>query len=81
MDYRKFNKATRKDHFPSPFTDQMLERLSGHTYCFLDGYLGYNQIVIALEDQEKTSFTYPHVTFAYRKMPFGLCNTPATFQR
>ena len=47
IDYRKLN-STRKDHFPLPFIDQMLERLAGHShYCFLDGYLGYNQIVIA----------------------------------
>ena len=53
MDYRKLNKATRKDHFPLPFIDQMLDRLAGHSfYCFLDGYSGYNQIAIALEDQE-----------------------------
>ncbi|XP_052291919.1 uncharacterized protein LOC127900755 [Citrus sinensis] len=82
IDYRKLNAATRKDHFPLPFIDQMLERLSGHShYCFLDGYSGYNQIVIAPEDQEKTTFTCPFGTFSYRHMPFGLCNALATFQR
>ena len=51
IDYRKLNDATRKDHFPLPFIDQMLERLSGHDYyCFLDGYSGYNQIPLAPED-------------------------------
>ena len=60
----------------------MLERLAGHAYyCFLDGYSGYNQIAIAQEDQEKTTFTCPFGTFAYRRMPFGLCNAPGTFQR
>ena len=60
----------------------MLERLAGHAYyCFLDGYSGYNQIAIAPEDQEKTTFTCPYGTFAYRRKPFGLCNAPATFQR
>ena len=57
MDYRKLNKATRKDHFPLPFINQMLERLLGHAYYyFLDGYSGYNQIVIAPKDQEKNHF-------------------------
>ena len=51
IDYRKLNTAIRKDHFPLPFIDQMLERLAGHShFCFLDGYSGYNQIVIAPED-------------------------------
>ena len=51
INYQKLNKATRKDHFPLPFLDQMLDRLAGHEYyCFLGGYSGYNQIAIALED-------------------------------
>ena len=82
IDYRKLNTATRKDHFPLPFIDQMLDRLVGHPhFCFLDGYSGYNRIAIAPEDQEKTTFTCPYGTFAFRRMPFGLCNAPATFQR
>nr|GFA99943.1 DNA-directed DNA polymerase [Tanacetum cinerariifolium] len=77
IDYRKLNDATRKDHFPLPFMDQMLERLAGNEfYCFLDGFSGYFQIPIDLQDQEKTTFTCPYGTFAYRRMPFGLCNAP-----
>ncbi|CAL5331000.1 unnamed protein product [Camellia sinensis] len=80
--YRKLNSMTRKDHFPSPFLDQLLERVAGHAfYCLLDGYSGYYQIEISLEDQEKTTFTCPFGTSAFRRMPFGLCNAPATFQR
>ena len=60
----------------------MLDRLVGHEYyCFLDGYFGYNQIVITPEDQEKMTFTCPYGTFAIRQMPFGLCNALRTFQR
>jgi len=82
INYRKLNTVTRKDHFLLPFLDQVLERVAGHAfYYFLDGYSGYNQIEIALEDQEKTTFTCPFGTFAYRRMPFGLYNAPATFQR
>ncbi|GJY29275.1 reverse transcriptase domain-containing protein, partial [Tanacetum coccineum] len=82
IDYRKLNDATRKDHFPLPFMDQMLERLAGNEYyCFLDGFSGYFQIPIDPLDQEKTTFTCPYGTFAYRRMPFGLCNAPGTFQR
>ncbi|GJR09339.1 reverse transcriptase domain-containing protein [Tanacetum coccineum] len=82
IDYRKLNEATAKDYFPLPFMDQMLERITGNKYfCFLDGFSGYFQIPIGPMDQEKTTFTCPFGTYAYRRMPFGLCNTPATFQR
>ena len=81
IDYRKLNTTTKKDHYPLPFIDQMLDRFSGHPYlCFLYGYSGYNQISIAPKDQEKTTFTCPYDTFAFRRMPFGLRNAPATFQ-
>ncbi|GJT04681.1 reverse transcriptase domain-containing protein [Tanacetum coccineum] len=82
IDFRKLNDATRKDHFPLPFIDQMLECLCGNEYyCFLDGFSGFFQISIAPEDQEKTAFTCPYGTFAYRRIPFGLYNAPTTFQR
>ena len=80
INYRKLNSATKKDHFPLPFIDQILDRLAGSSYlCFLNGYSGYNQTVIHPDDQEKTTFTCPFGTFAFRRMPFGLCNAPATF--
>ncbi|GKF31310.1 reverse transcriptase domain-containing protein, partial [Tanacetum coccineum] len=75
IDYRKLNDATRKDHL-------MLEHLAGNEYYyFLDGFSRYFQIPIDLQDQEKTTFTCPYRTFAYRRMPFGLCNASGTFQR
>ena len=71
IDYRKLNATTRNDHYPFPFIDQMLDRLARHPYfCFPDGYSGHNQISIALKDQEKTTFTCPYGTFAFRRMPF-----------
>jgi hypothetical protein len=76
------NKATKKDHFPLPFIDEMLERLENHSFfCFLDGYSGYHQIPIHPDDQSKTTFTCPYGAYAYRRMSFGLCNAPASFQR
>nr|GEX95601.1 reverse transcriptase domain-containing protein [Tanacetum cinerariifolium] len=87
IDYQRLNEATCKDHFPLPFMDQMLERLAENQYycfllagnqyyCFLDGFSGYFQIPIDPKDPEKTTFTCPYGTFAYLRMPFGLCNAP-----
>ncbi|KAL3697673.1 hypothetical protein R1sor_011749 [Riccia sorocarpa] len=72
----------KKDHHPLPFIDQVLDQVSGHEcYSFLDGFSGYNQVSIREEDQNKTTFTTEWGTFAYNRMPFGLCNAPTTFQR
>jgi hypothetical protein len=82
VEFRELNKTTYIDYFPFPFIDQVLDTLSGKRYFyFLDGFSGYNQIQISPEDQEKTTFTFPWGTYAYRVLPFGLCNSPATFQR
>ena len=68
INYIKLNTTTRNDHYHLPFIDQMLDRLARHPYFyFLDGYSGYNQISIAPEDQEKTTFTCPYETFAFRR--------------
>ena len=82
IDYQELKKATLKDNFPLPFIDRVLDTLTGKMYfSFLDGFSGYNKIQVALEDQYKTTFTCPWGTYAYRVLPFGLCNAPATFQR
>jgi hypothetical protein len=81
IDYRKLNKATRKDHFPVSFIDEMLGRLANHCFCYLDGYSSYHQISIHPDDQSKTTFACPYDTFAYKQMSFGLCIAPASFQR
>jgi hypothetical protein len=70
IDYRKLNKATKKDHFPLPFIDEMLERLANHAYfCILDGYSGFMQIPIHPDDQHKTMFTCPYGTLHVEGCP------------
>ena len=82
IDYWKLNRANKKDHFPFPFIDQILDKLSGQGfYCFLDGYSRYNQLAIHPDDHEKTTFTCPFGTYAFQCMPFGLRNAPATSKR
>ncbi|MCO5572468.1 hypothetical protein L7F22_026223 [Adiantum nelumboides] len=81
VDYKPLNAATKRDHFPLPFQDEILNEVAGYErYNVCDGYSGYFQIRIAEEDQKKTTFVTPWGCFAYRVMPFGLTNAPATFQ-
>jgi hypothetical protein len=81
VDYRELNKATQKDHFHCLLLTKFLMPCSTTIYfSFLDDFSGYNQIQIAPEDQDKTTFTWPWGTFAYRVLPFGICNAPTTFQ-
>jgi hypothetical protein len=82
MDFQNLNKACPKDNFPMPFIDQILDECAGREiFCFMDGFSGYNQIQIKPKGQHKMAFICPWGTFAYRKMPFGLKNDGATFQR
>ena len=81
-DYRKLKSVTKKDHYPLPFIDQMLEKISCRNFYYsLDGYWGYCRIEIHEHDHEKMTFTCLASTFAFKCMSFGLCNAPATFQR
>ncbi|MCO5603794.1 hypothetical protein L7F22_057946 [Adiantum nelumboides] len=81
VDYKSLNAATKRNHFPLPFQDEILNEVAGYErYTMCDGYSGYFQIRIAEEDQKKTTFVTPWGCFAYRVMPFGLTNAPATFQ-
>lgn len=80
-DYRELNKVTLKDHFPFQFIDRVLDTLVGKKYfSFLYGFSGYNQIQISPEDQDKTTFKCLWGTYAYKVLPFVLCNAPSTFQ-
>ena len=82
QDYRKLNEATKKDVYPLPFTDLILDHVAGHSlYSFLDGMAGYYQTPIRLQDQIQTAFITDWGTYAFKRMPFGLCNAPGTFQR
>jgi hypothetical protein len=82
IDYRDINKACPKDNFPTPFIDQIVDDCVGsEVFSLMDGFSRYNQINIFPEDQHKTAFIFPWGTFAYRKLPFGLKNVGATFQR
>jgi len=82
QDYQKLNSVTKKDHFPLPFTNTLLDGVAGHEcYSFMDGFSEYNQLQIAKIYRLLTAFTTDWSIFAHTKMPFGLCNAPATFQR
>ena len=82
IDFRNLNKASLKDNYPLPKMDLILQNIVGsQRMSMLDGFSGYNQILVHPEDQEKTTFTTPWGTFMYAKMPFGLMNAGVTFQR
>jgi hypothetical protein len=82
IDFRELNKETRKDHYPLRFINQTLERLvESFSFCYFDGKYGVSKIIVHSDDQLKTTFTSPFELYAYRCMPFRLCNAPATFQR
>ena len=82
VDLRNLNKVSLKDHYLLPKMDHILQRVVGASrISLLDGFLGFNQILVHPDDQDKTAFTTPWGTFKYVKIPFGLKNDGATFQR
>ncbi|GAU50475.1 hypothetical protein TSUD_409600 [Trifolium subterraneum] len=82
VDYRDLNKASPKDDFPLPHIDVLVDNTAkSKVFSFIDGFSGYNQIKMAVEDREKTTFITPWGTFCYKVMPFGLTNAGATYQR
>ncbi|GJZ72542.1 reverse transcriptase domain-containing protein [Tanacetum coccineum] len=82
IDFKNFNSVCPKDYYPLSDIDGKIESVVGFRYkCFLDAYKGYHQVQIALDDEEKTTFYTDHGTYCYTKMPFGLKNTGATYQR
>ena len=82
MDFRNLNKCSKKDNYPLPKMEHLLQKVSGtRVMSFLDGFSRYNQVAVHLDDQEKTAFTTPWGTFMYAKIPFGLMNDGDTFQR
>jgi hypothetical protein len=82
IDFRNLNKVSLKDNYPLPKMDHILQKVVGASrISLLDGFSGYNQVLVHPDDQEKTTFTTPWGTFMYVKMPFGLMNVGATFQR
>ena len=81
VDFRNLNLASQKDKYPLPSLDEVLQIVNvSKMMYFLDGYSGYNQIMVDEEDRLKKTFTTKWGTFAYRRMPFGLINAGATFQ-
>jgi ribonuclease HI len=82
VDFRNLNQASLKDNYPLPNMEHLLQRVTGAgMMSMLDGFSGYNQVLLKREDQLKTAFTTPWGTFMYLRMPFGLMNAGATFQR
>lgn len=82
VDFRDLNQASLKDHHPLHSMEQILSKVSGlERFSFLDGFFGYNQVLVKEANRYKSTFTTRWGTYAYSKMPFGLTNVGATFQK
>ena len=82
VDFRNLNKASKKDNYYVPPMENILQKVDGcNMFSLLDGFLGYNQVLVSPDDQLKIAFQTPWETFVYRRMPFKLINAGDTFQR
>ena len=82
VDFQNMNRASNKDNYPVPPMEQIIQMVSGsELFSLLDGFLGYNQVLVTEQDRMKTTFRTKWGTFSYRRMPFGHINVGATFQR
>ena len=82
VDFRDLNQASLKDHHPLPSMEKILSKVNGsRRFSFLDGFSGYNQVLVKESDRYKTAFTTKWGTYAYCKIPFGLTNAGAAFQK
>ena len=82
VDFRNLNRASDKDNYPIPSMEQIIHMASGsELFSLLDGFSGYNQVLVAEEDRLKTTFRTKWGTFSYKRIPFGLINAGETFQR
>jgi hypothetical protein len=82
VDFRNLNKSYKKDNYPLPNMEQILQRVTcASRFSMIDGFFGYNQVSLLPEDRDNTSFTTPWGTLMYDKIPFGLMNVGETFHR
>ena len=82
IDFRDLNRASLKDHHPLPSMEKILSKVTGsERFSFLDGFLGYNRVLVQETNRQKTTFTTKWGTYAYCKMPFGLTNAGVTSQK
>ena len=82
VDFRKLNAATKKDHYPLPYMEEIIYEVAGHEmYSFLDCFLGYYQVAMAEQVKNKTAFSTEWGPYQFERKPFGAKNAPMTFQR
>jgi hypothetical protein len=80
VDFNNLNRSSKKDNYPFPKMEHILQRVAGSSrMSIINGFFGYNHIVVLPEDRDNTTFTTPWGTFMYARIPFGLMNAGETF--